>query len=276
LPQKNLKQSKFAMLKWLLLNTRSLTCLDKVRSHSMAKNLLLIGGSGGIGRALAARASNEGWQVTVMDLAASLEAHPPAAGIASIPVDLRDAASVEQAFEAVGDLQGFVNLAGFMKGLNPLEQTSVEDLDDIMGCNFRGAYLAALQALPRLRKGKGAMVNIVSGLAANIRPGYGIYAASKAALVNLTKTLALEAAPDVRVNAVGPAAVDTAFLRGGTGRSNEDEESTLNVDQYVNFTPLARLAVADDIVGPILFLLGDDSSFMTGQTLWVNGGGYMP
>ncbi|MDA9930535.1 SDR family oxidoreductase [Alphaproteobacteria bacterium] len=242
----------------------------------MAKNLLLIGGSGGIGRALAARASNEGWQVTVMDLAASLEAHPPAAGIASIPVDLRDAASVEQAFEAVGDLQGFVNLAGFMKGLNPLEQTSVEDLDDIMGCNFRGAYLAALQALPRLRKGKGAMVNIVSGLAANIRPGYGIYAASKAALVNLTKTLALEAAPDVRVNAVGPAAVDTAFLRGGTGRSNEDEESTLNVDQYVNFTPLARLAVADDIVGPILFLLGDDSSFMTGQTLWVNGGGYMP
>ena len=120
------------------------------------------------------------------------------------------------------------------------------------------------------------MVNIVSGLASNVRPGYGIYGASKAALNNLTKALALDAAPTVRVNAVGPAAVDTAFLRGGTGRSDENEAVSLNVDQYVNITPLARLAVPDDIVGPVMFLLGPDSAFMTGQTLWVNGGGYMP
>ena len=93
---------------------------------------------------------------------------------------------------------------------------------------------------------------------------------------NLTKALALDAAPTVRVNAVGPAAVDTAFLRGGTGRSDENEAVSLNVDQYVNITPLARLAVPDDIVGPVMFLLGPDSAFMTGQTLWVNGGGYMP
>jgi len=240
------------------------------------KHLLLLGGAGGIGRALASRASAEGWTVTIMDLASSLSTHPPGEGMASITIDLRDEENVEEAFRDIGELQGFVNLSGFMTGIKPLEETSVEELDEVMGCNFRGAYLAAKHALPCLRQGKGAMVNIVSGLAAHVRPGYGIYSASKAALVNLTKTLALEAAPDVRVNAVGPAAVDTAFLRGGTGRSDEDGAVSLNVEQYINFTPLRRLAVAEDITGPVLFLLGPDSSFMTGQTLWVNGGGYMP
>ena len=120
------------------------------------------------------------------------------------------------------------------------------------------------------------MVNVVSGLGAFVRPGYGLYGAAKAAMIHLTKTLALEAAPAVRVNAVGPAAVDTAFLRGGTGRSDEAGESSLDMDAYVRMTPLERMAVAEDVVGPIMFLLGSDSAFMTGQTLWVNGGGYMP
>jgi len=240
------------------------------------KHLLLLGGAGGIGRALASRALGEGWTVTVMDLASSLSAHPPEGGISSITIDLRDAENVAKAFKGIGELQGFVNLSGFMTEIKPLEETSLEEFDDVMACNIRGAYLASKHALPLLRRGKGAMVNIVSGLAANVRPGYGIYGASKAAMVNLTKTLALEAAPDVRVNAVGPAAVDTAFLRGGTGRSNEDGAVSLNVEQYIHFTPLRRLAVPEDITGPILFLLGADSSFMTGQTLWVNGGGYMP
>ena len=242
----------------------------------MSKNLLLLGGAGGIGRAVATRAFAEGWSVTIMDLAASLEAHPVGRGMKSIAVDLREEKSVKAAFSGIETLHGFVNLAGFMTGVKPLEETVIEEFDDVMGCNIRGAYLASLQALPPLRNGNGAMVNIVSGLASNVRPGYGIYGASKAALNNLTKALALDAAPTVRVNAVGPAAVDTAFLRGGTGRSDENEAVSLNVDQYVNITPLARLAVPDDIVGPVMFLLGPDSAFMTGQTLWVNGGGYMP
>jgi len=242
----------------------------------VSKNLLLLGGAGGIGRAVATRAATEGWSVTIMDLAASLDAHPVAEGMDSIAVDLRESKSIESAFSSVGVLHGFVNLAGFMTGVKPLEETTIEEFDDVMGCNVRGAYQASLQALPLLRMGQGSMVNIVSGLASNVRPGYGIYGASKAALNNLTKAFALDAAPDVRVNAVGPAAVDTAFLRGGTGRSDENEAVSLNVDQYVNVTPLARLAVPEDIVGPVMFLLGPDSAFMTGQTLWVNGGGYMP
>jgi NAD(P)-dependent dehydrogenase (short-subunit alcohol dehydrogenase family) len=120
------------------------------------------------------------------------------------------------------------------------------------------------------------MVLMVSGLASHTRPGYGPYAACKAAMVSMTKTLALEAAPAIRVNAVGPGAVDTAFLRGGTGRSDEDQAPRLDVDAYAAMIPLKRIAVAGDVVGPTLFLLGPDSAYMTGQVLWVNGGAFMP
>lgn len=242
-----------------------------------AGKLAILGGAGGIGRSLVARAKADGWDVTVMDLQTSLDRHPLIDGVEAVALDLMDEKSVRAAFDGLGPIKGFVNLAGFMTGVRPLEETGMEEFDEVLSGNFRGAYLAATAALPNLRaSGGGAMVNIVSGLAANVRPGYGLYGASKAAMVHLTKTLALEAAPDIRVNAVGPAAVDTAFLRGGTGRSREDEPSSLNIDAYVAMTPLARIAVADDVVGPIMFLLGPDSGFMTGQTLWVNGGGYMP
>lgn len=242
-----------------------------------SKGLALLGGAGGIGRAVAARALAEGWAVTVLDLPQSLRRHPPAAGARAIEIDVADEASVAAAFAALGPVAGFVNLAGFMTGLKPLEETTAAEFDEVMGGNFRGAYLAARAALPQLRAaGGGAMVNVVSGLAAFIRPGYGLYGANKAAMAHLTKTLALEAAPDIRVNAVGPAAVDTAFLRGGTGRSEEDGPSSLDVEAYARMTPLGRLAQPEDVVGPIMFLLGPDSGFMTGQVLWVNGGGYMP
>jgi NAD(P)-dependent dehydrogenase (short-subunit alcohol dehydrogenase family) len=95
-------------------------------------------------------------------------------------------------------------------------------------------------------------------------------------MIALTKTLAIEHAPTVRANAVGPGAVDTAFLRGGTGRSEERNASTLDIEAYSAMIPLRRIAVAEDIVGPVMFLLGAQSAYMTGQTLWVNGGAYMP
>ena len=241
------------------------------------RNLVLLGGAGGIGRALAQRAVADGWRVSVLDLEASLARHSLPSGVECRAIDLSDETTIAPAFEGLTTIHGFVNLAGFMTGINPLEQTSTAEFDEVLTVNFRGAYLAAKAVLPMLRaSGNGSMVNIVSGLAAFVRPGYGLYGASKAAMIHLTKTLALEAAPTVRVNAVGPAAVDTAFLRGGTGRSDEDAPSSLDIDAYVKMTPLARMAVADDVVGPTMFLLGPDSAFMTGQTLWVNGGGYMP
>lgn len=241
------------------------------------RHLVLLGGCGGIGRPLTARALSDGWRVTVLDLPTSLERHAPPGDVMTRPIDVSEPASIDKAFEGLGSLDGFVNLAGFMTGVKPIEETGLAEFDEAMTGNLRGAFLAAKAALPLLRRGAApSMVNIVSGLASNVRPGYGVYGAAKAGMVHLTKTLALEAAPAIRVNAVGPAAVDTAFLRGGTGRSNEDQETKLDVEAYARMTPLARLATPEDVVGPVMFLLGPDSGFMTGQVLWVNGGGYMP
>lgn len=239
-------------------------------------NVVLVGGAGGIGRSLANRALDNGWDVTVMDLKQSLVKHPPTKGIKSRAIDLTDPPSISSAFSGIKSLSGFVNLAGYMQGLSSIENTTNREFDDVINLNLRGAFLVAKEALPLLRVNGGSMVNVVSGLASHVRPNYGAYGASKAGLINLTKTLALEEAPKVRVNAVGPSAVDTAFLRGGTGRSDGNQPLSLDIDKYVKLTPLARMAIPEDIVGPIMFLLGSDSSFMTGQTLWVNGGGYMP
>ncbi len=237
--------------------------------------LAILGAAGGIGRVLTAQAMAEGWQVIALDLPASLSAHPPPTGVEAIELDLRAADSVEAAFSRLGALDGFVNLAGFMSPIRPVSQVPVDDFDDVIAGNLRGAFVAAKAAIPRLQARRGSMVNVVSGLGAHARPGFGPYAAAKAGMISLTKTLALECAPDVRVNAVGPSAVDTAFLSGGTGRG-PGERAKIDLEAIAAATPLERIATPGDVTGPILFLLGSAAGFMTGQVLWVNGGSYMP
>ena len=237
------------------------------------RRIALVGGAGGIGRVLARELADLGEDVVTLDLAGSLDRHGVTDGIA---IDVTDESSVTDAFAALGgSLDGFVNLAGYNSDLTALTEMETGYFDEVLNANLRGAFLVARAAAPLLGDGA-SMVNIASGLASNIRPGYGAYAASKAALIAMTKTMALELAPRVRVNAVAPGLVDTAFLRGGTGRSEESGESLVNLEAYRAMTPLARVAVPADVTGPIRFLLGPDSGFMTGQVLWVNGGGYMP
>lgn len=245
------------------------------------RRIAVLGGAGGIGRALVARLLAREAQVTVLDLPASLARHPVPDGVAALPVDLADGASLVSAFDRLAQaspaLDGFVNLAGFMSDRRPMSEVDSETLDAVLAANLRGSVLAAQRVLPLLAAGRGAsMVHVASGLAANVRPGFGPYAMAKAGLIALTKTLALEAAPAVRVNAVCPGAVDTAFLRGGTGRSDEAGATNIDVASYTTAIPLQRLAVPDDVVGPIMFLLSAESAYMTGQCLWINGGAYLP
>ncbi len=216
-----------------------------------------------------------------MDLQSSLDRHEPPAGALPVAVDGSDEMSVAAAFGIVGErwgaLDGFVNAAGFLIAVQPLARTPVGDFDATITGNLRTTFLACKAAIALLEKGNApSLVNIASGLGSFIRPQYGPYAAAKAGMIALTKTLALEHAPHIRANAVAPGAVDTAFLRGGTGRSEERNASTIDIAAYSAMIPLRRIAIPEDIVGPVMFLLGPHSAYMTGQTLWVNGGAYMP
>ena len=239
------------------------------------RKLAILGAAGAIGRALTAKALDDGWLVEALDLAATLETYPTAESVPAHAVDLRDPSTVEGALNAIGAIDGFVNLAGFMSPLKPLAETPLDVFDEVIGGNLRGAFVASKAALPHLIERRGAMVNVASGLAAYARPGFGPYAAAKAGMVSLTKTLALEAAPHVRVNAVGPSAIDTDFLKGGAGRAERDKEP-IDLEAVAAATPLKRIATPDDVAGPVLFLLSDAAGYMTGQTLWINGGAYMP
>ena len=242
-----------------------------------SSRIVVLGGAGGIGRALVDHLVAAGNDVVVLDLATSLERHPPV--VTSMSIDILSERATEKAFADLlaqgGKIDGFVNLAGYNSHLIPLRETAADYFDDIIAGNLRGAFIATKFCLPLMNEGS-SMVMVSSGLASNVRPGYGAYSASKAAVIAMTKTFALENAPSVRVNAVAPGLVDTAFLRGGTGRSAENAQSIVSLDAYRAATPMKRLAEPKDIVGPIAFLLSDASAFMTGQVLWVNGGGFMP
>jgi NAD(P)-dependent dehydrogenase (short-subunit alcohol dehydrogenase family) len=245
------------------------------------RRICILGGCGGIGRALVAACLENGDDVAVLDLKTSLARHPPPAAVFAVEVEGGDETSVARAFAAVGGrwpaLDGFVNLAGFLIAVQPLAQTPIGEFDVTIAGNLRTAFLTCKAAVELLEKGESAsLVNIASGLGAFIRAQHGPYAAAKAGIIALTKTLALEHAPRVRANAVAPGVVDTAFLRGGTGRSEERNSSTIDILTYSTVIPMRRVAMPEDIIGPIMFLLGPQSAYMTGQTLWVNGGNYMP
>ncbi len=244
----------------------------------VGNRLAIVGGCGGIGRALVSAALVEGLKVAVLDLPQSLDRHPPD-GCLAIRIDATDEASVASAFGQLARewqaIDHLVNLAGFARERIPLADTAAADFDEVVWGNLRSTYLSCRAAVPLLRAGHApTIVNAASGLAVRSLPGYGPYCAAKAGVLGLTRSLAVENAPQIRVNAVAPTAVDTAFLRGGTGRVEDENALPPHVDvaNYIKGVPLGRIAEADDVVGPILFLLGPASRYMTGQTLHINGG----
>lgn len=242
--------------------------------------VLVAGGCGGIGRELVAALLDAGVAVAIFDLPTSIARHPPPAGVTVVSLDASQANAVDAAFASLDagwpeGFDGFVNLVGFAADRVPLDQQPISEWQRVLDGNLGSSYLLNRAAIPRLaRKGGGAVVNVASGLATRVMPGFGPYSASKAALIALTKAVAVENAPAIRANAVAPAAVDTDFLVGGTGRDRT--ESHLDRDAYVKLIPMKRLGAPIDVVGPILFLLGPASGYMTGQTLYINGGALTP
>jgi NAD(P)-dependent dehydrogenase (short-subunit alcohol dehydrogenase family) len=134
-------------------------------------------------------------------------------------------------------------------------------------------------ALPLLDRGLDpAIVLTSSGLSVTADKGVGAYAGAKAFINAMTRNLAKENAPRIRVNAVAPGPIETAFLSGGTGRGGASGQAGWfdTIRPQIEATiPQGRVGQPDDVVGPILFLLGQASRYMTGQVLYVNGGRLM-
>ncbi len=235
----------------------------------------MVGGCGAIGRAVVAAARELQLRVAVLDLPASLAAHPPAKDCFSRGLDASEPAEVAAAFAALDGqwqgLDGLVNLVGFSDARQPVEAFDLSAWQRVVNGNLSSAFLLSKYALPLLRKGKEpGLVHVASTLGLRATEGYGPYATAKAGMLGLVRMLAQENAPWLRVNSVAPSAVDTEFLTGGTGRPQRAVH--LDVDEYARQIPLGRIGSAADVVGPVLFLLSPAAGYITGQTLVVNGG----
>ena len=239
----------------------------------------MLGGCGGIGRSIVERAREQGYDVAVLDLPASLAAHPAPEGTLCIAVDATQDEQVVEAARTLREhertLMGFVNTCGFLTQRVPTLETPPDDWSVTLEGNLSSAFYSVRYFAPMISPG-GAIVMTGSGLGASPRPDYGAYAVAKAGIAALTRQLALELAPNLRVNCVAPSAVDTAFLTGGTGRSQKSDTPILDRDAVAASIPLQRLATPEDIADPILFLLSEHARYITGHTLYVNGGAFMP
>jgi 3-oxoacyl-[acyl-carrier protein] reductase len=242
----------------------------------------VVGGCGGIGTALVRAALEAGLRVAVLDLPISLSDYPPAPEALRRELDATRESEVAAAFDWLQEewdgLECLVNLAGFISSFEPVERSQVDEWCQILDGSLRSTYLVCRRAIPLLRRGSSpSIVNMSSGLGYVGRAGYGPYSAAKAAISSLTRTLAAELAPEIRVNAVAPGAVDTPFLSGGTGRGGQRGEppSRFSPEEYLKLVPLARIGTPEEVAGPILFLAGEASKYITGEVLHINGGALM-
>ncbi len=242
--------------------------------------VLVIGGCGGIGWALVEALRSQGQPVFVIDLEASLRARDiPVSGPVAA-ADLRDEATVISAFAELtargASFSHVVIASGYTSALNPVADLDLAQFDDLMSANLRGVAIAAREALKRLPAG-GSITAISTAIGQVGARGYAGYAAAKAGLNALVRVMANEAAPAIRVNAVAPGAVDTAFIRGGFGRGGREDgpPARFSVEAYEKMVPLGRIGTPDDIVGPLLFLMSDAARYINGQVLHVNGGAFL-
>lgn len=240
------------------------------------RTVLITGAAGGIGRATVHHFAAQGWRVFGVDRD-EFGAGFPAAGLfiqkdISRPDDI--AAIFKQVKGATKTLDALVNNAAVGLGKRLLD-TTPEEWEALMAVNLRAPFLCTQQAYPLLRAAGGAVVNVSSVHAVATSVQVAAYAASKGALLALTRAMAIEFAPDgVRANAILPGAVDTQMLRGGVER---DVFGETDVDERLEAlaarTVIGRIGTPDEIARGIYFLADNEqSSFMTGQPLIVDGG----
>ncbi|MBS1885595.1 MAG: SDR family oxidoreductase [Actinobacteria bacterium] len=225
---------------------------------------LVTGGAGDLGRPIVAALRGTGLAVGVLDL-------EPADGPHSLACDVTDPDAVEAAVAALGEeLGGFgsVVCAAGIQSEHELADLSPAEFHRVLDASLTGAFLTAKAVVPRMVSG-GSIVVLSSGLGFRGMARGAHYAAAKAGLVGLAKSLALELGPlGIRANAVAPGPIRSRMVDGmdpaGIAARGGDA------------IPLGRLGEPEDVVGPVLFLLSSAAAFVTGAVLHVNGGMLMP
>jgi 3-oxoacyl-[acyl-carrier protein] reductase len=190
-----------------------------------------------------------------------------------IAVDVRDGnavlAMVQCAENTFGGLDVMINNAGIVRPPRPVEEIPDEEYDVVMDVNVRGVWYGVKHSVPALRRrGGGVIINTSSSAVQPASPFSSIYTASKGAVYSMTRQLALELAPAIRVNCVVPSLADTNLALGSMGMRLPDEAK----DAAVSRIPLGRLCTPDDIAAAMAFLASDDASYLTGVCLPVDGG----
>jgi NAD(P)-dependent dehydrogenase (short-subunit alcohol dehydrogenase family) len=241
------------------------------------KVAIVTGAASGIGQGIARRFDTEGAKLVLLDRdgagleqTASLLERPAEVHV----VDITDSGAVEEVFEATRARFGRLDVLSHSAAVDQpvLDATSIDDdlWHRIVDTNLSGCFYtnrAALRAM--LAGGGGAIVNTVSDLGWVVVPGLAAYCASKGGVLQLTRALAAEAAPRARVNAVCPTMVDTPMGRRSVA-SRSDPETYLA--QIASEIPMKRIAQVEDVVGAVVFLASDESSYITGVALPVDGG----
>jgi NAD(P)-dependent dehydrogenase (short-subunit alcohol dehydrogenase family) len=239
------------------------------------RRVIVTGAASGIGRALAGSLVADGATVALVDRSASVESVASGLGERALAFrcDVGDGAAVTAAFgaaaAAMGGLDGVVNNAG-IGNLKPLVDYTDREFDLLVRVNLHGTFFGIRAAVPLLRaSGGGSIVNMAS--ASGVRPtrGEAPYSAAKAGVISLTMAAALEEGPDIRVNVVSP-----GFIRTPLNEFLADDPATRA--ELESNTPAGRIGGPGDVVSVIRFLLSDDSAYMTGQNLVIDGGAVLP
>ena len=249
------------------------------------KNVRVTGGSSGIGQAIAVRFAEHGANVAINYLTTPDEAAETEQQVEACIGRIRDhevrdvlvqgdvskeedvIRMVEQTVDELGGIDVLVNNAGIQIS-RPSYELSLADFEKVLGVNLRGSFLCARESIKRFlaTQTPGVIINVSSVHQLIPKPDYLGYSVSKGGMQNLTRTLALEyAGNNIRVNAIGPGATITPINRGWV-------DDPVKADMVMSHIPLARAGTADEMAGVTCFLASDDAAYITGQTIFVDGG----
>ena len=240
------------------------------------KTALVTGAGQGFGLGIAEIFAREGARVACLDLKAEIaEAAAKRFGGGGIAVraDVSKRADIERAaktvIEAFGRVDIVVNNAGTTHRNKPLTEVEEAEFDRIFSVNVKSIFLAAQAFVPHMReKGGGVFINVGSTAALRPRPGLAVYNASKGAVHVLTKSMAVELAPDkIRVCALAPVAGETPLLAMFMGEDTPEKRAAFKAT-----VPLGRFSTPHDIGAAALYLASDEAEFLTGVVLEIDGG----